>query len=141
MNWEGNVRKMGSHVDESGRVSYAFRGSDILVPKDGGAELEVASLVNDTTVRTTTDVPENLKPRGTLVRRGPPERQYRADATYTPVRGEDGTVSLVWPNPARDRSDVWIQRTWSAAAAYRLSHKTQSENLLSRLLVQPSLGT
>ena len=34
MNWEGNVRKMGSHVDESGRVSYAFRGSDILDPKD-----------------------------------------------------------------------------------------------------------
>lgn len=34
MKWFGNVRKMGSHVDESGRVTYAFRGCDVVEPLD-----------------------------------------------------------------------------------------------------------
>ena len=32
MIWEGNVRKMGSVVDDAGQVSYRFRGADVLTP-------------------------------------------------------------------------------------------------------------
>lgn len=32
MKWEGNVRKMDSHVDDHGTVSYLWRGADILHP-------------------------------------------------------------------------------------------------------------
>lgn len=32
MKWEGNVRKMDSHVDDHGTVSYRWRGADILHP-------------------------------------------------------------------------------------------------------------
>ena len=34
MKWGGNVRKMGSSVDEHGRVSYLWRGADILNPME-----------------------------------------------------------------------------------------------------------
>ncbi len=34
MIWEGNVRKMGSVVDDAGRVSYRFRGADVLTQLD-----------------------------------------------------------------------------------------------------------
>ena len=32
MNWEGNVRKMGSVVDSMGNVEYRFHGADVLTP-------------------------------------------------------------------------------------------------------------
>ncbi len=79
----------------------------------------------------------------TVIRRGDIYNQYAVDASYTcidcePVENQpnlhrptngDGKATFVWPNPLRDESDVWLERTWQVTSDYRLKHTSRIINL------------
>lgn len=69
-----------------------------------------------------------------LVRTSPPAEQYAVDDRYHKVETSTGGTLLVWPNPNRDESDIWIERRWSTSGEFTLAHETRFVNLGSSLL-------
>ena len=77
---------------------------------------------------------ESPLPAGTtsvkVVRTGKPLDQYRLAPNYTLVQTDEaGVTTLVWPNPTRDQSDVYIERSWKVVGDYQLEHRTRVLNL------------
>jgi len=89
-------------------------------------------------------VPKELSETITITRKGDVFHQYLVDQRYTcvdcvAVEGSDplkwvpstpgGKVTFVWPNPARDESPIWIERTWQVIAPYLAKTSTRVINL------------
>ena len=121
-----------------------------------GAEISVSSVVNTEkmssgTARTevrqivalSQPVPTPLPATVDAIRKGDIYTQYEADMRYVCVdcvavdgspgmyhpNNANGKATFVWPNPKRDESDIWIERTWMAVSDYRLQHTSRIINL------------
>ncbi len=126
------TRIIGS-LPPAGDGDLGVRSGDTLHGADGaviGTVDAVESL--ETTVTFTLkekagpDFPETV----TVRRVGKPRIQYETDPRFVRVASPDtGTVIMVWPNPERDNSDVWIERTWTATGDYQLAHSTRFVNM------------
>lgn len=66
---------------------------------------------------------------GKIIRRGTPAEQWAKDTTFTAVASSVSEVTLVWPNPTRDQSDLFIERTWAARDGYHVEHAIRVRNL------------
>lgn len=107
----------------------AVRVGDTITGEGVPADAEVTRVLDEKTI-------ESSKPMTgvktiALERVGAPLEQYRVDPTFVEVPREEGSTvrTFVWPNPARDDSDVWIQRQWTVTGKYTISLRTQVLNL------------
>lgn len=66
--------------------------------------------------------------RAKVVRVATPADQWQADRTFTVVARGEGSVTLAWPNPARDDSLVYVERTWTVKGDYMFAHAVRVKN-------------
>ncbi len=94
-----------------------------------GKKVAVVARVEGDTVVLAADAVADFPTRVAVYRVGTPLDQYAADPHFVLASQKDGVSTFVWPNPERDQSDVFIERTWQAAGRYRLAHTTRFVNL------------
>ena len=114
-------------------ADLTIRAGDELVV--GGKRFAIKKAVDEQTVELHEPAPDELAETGRIERVGTPLAQYRADSRFWAVAPHGDTVRLVWPNPQRDDSDVWIQRDWRVSGVYQLEHRTQFLNMATPALM------
>jgi YidC/Oxa1 family membrane protein insertase len=121
----------GFSLGEAQADDLAVRTGDRVVGDGIDGALTVEGLGSGGVIRVSGTVPSPLPKLVRVERVATPLSQYAAAPGYVKVDGAENELVLVWPNPSRDESDVWIQRTWSVDARYRVEHRTQVLNLAS----------
>jgi YidC/Oxa1 family membrane protein insertase len=123
--WSGDGLRatLGDLVDGD----LALRQGDVLVA--GSFSAPIAAVTDDGSAAFATP-PAERPTKVTVIRTGSALAQYQADSTFSQVAsGDSSVVALVWPNPARDTSDVYIERRWTVSDTYRLQHELRFVNL------------
>ena len=73
-----------------------------------------------------------LPPGLTVTRTTSPLRQLAMSDRFTRATGEDpNVITWVWPNPHRDTSDLWIERSWRVTGPYQLGQTVAITNTAS----------
>jgi YidC/Oxa1 family membrane protein insertase len=54
---------------------------------------------------------------------------FSRDPVFVPAARDERTLTLVWPDPATDRSDIYIERTWRMIDDYRMEGTIRLVNL------------
>jgi len=118
------------------KAGYSVQPNDIIVGK-GLAETTVIRATGSV-IQLSRALPEKAPSTLKIVRKGSPKRLFSDDPATSPkflkVSDDKGKQTYVWPNPERDESSLWIQRSWTISGDYKLDHVTQFFNLGSSTL-------
>ena len=102
------------------------------VPEDAVIKRVLSTDSLEASVPMPTPLPQTVR----VVRVGSVVEQYGWDDRFVPLgTANGGTVRLVWPDPTRDASPLFIERTWTVDSSFLLNQQLVVHNRSSRRVV------